>query len=188
MGNFNFYEDKLDLNFWYELCTREGKLCHYKRGEYFVRCGEITHYMGLVKQGYLKYNTIDSEGNEHISGFAFSNTLVGDYLSATHQMPCLTNIIAATDAEVWVCSCEVLNRVFNEDTRLHQMIADSLFHQVYSLYLDMHRSSPKERYVALLKRCPEILQNITLKEVASYLNMTPTYLSRIRKEITFENK
>jgi len=100
----------------------------------------------------------------------------------------MISIIAATNVEVLVCDCEIVNKIFNEDRELHQLFSDSLFHDCYTQYLDIHRLSPKERYIALLKRCPDILQNITIGEVASYLNVTPTYLSRIRKEITFENK
>ena len=112
----------------------------------------------------------------------------GDYLSTIYKTPCMTSLVAATNVEVLACNCEVLNIVFNENRELHQQLSDLLFHDVYKRYLDMHRLSPKERYIALLKRCPDILQSISIKEIASFLNVTPTYLSRIRKEITFENK
>lgn len=100
----------------------------------------------------------------------------------------MTSIVAATNVEVLLCNCDILNKVFNEDQELHQLFSDSLFHNCYTEYLNTHRLSPKERYIALLKRCPDILQNISIKEIASFLNVTPTYLSRIRKEITFDNK
>ncbi len=35
MANFNPYIDKIDMDFWRELCTKEGKLCHYKKGSIF---------------------------------------------------------------------------------------------------------------------------------------------------------
>ena len=176
MGNFNSFIDKLDMDFWHEICTKNGKLCHYKKGEFFVQ------------EGYFKYVTTDSNGNEHITGLALPGAFVGYYLSTTQKTPCMTSLVAATNAEALVCDCEVLNKVFDEDRELHQQLSDLLFHHVYKQYLETHRLSPKERYIALLKRCPDILQNITIGEVASYLNVTPTYLSRIRKEITFENK
>ena len=100
----------------------------------------------------------------------------------------MTSIVAATNVEVLVCDREIVYKIFNENRELHQLFSDSLFHNCYTEYLNTHRLSPKERYIALLKRCPDILQNISIKEIASYLNITPTYLSRIRKEITFENK
>ena len=188
MGNFNSFVDNLDMDFWHEICAKNGELCHYKKGEYFVQQGDVIRYMGIVKEGYFKYVVTDLKGNEHITGLALSGAFVGDYLSTTQKKPCMTSLVAATNVEVLRCNCDLLNKVFNGNRELHQLFSDLLFHHVYTQYLDMHRLSPKERYIALLKRCPDILQNITIAEVAAYLNVTPTYLSRIRKEITFENK
>jgi hypothetical protein len=42
----------------------------------------------------------------------------------------------------------------------------------------------KERYISLLNNRPEILQNVPLGIVASYLGVTPQYLSYIRKQLT----
>lgn len=188
MANFNSFVDKLDMEFWHEICAKNGKLCHYKKGEYFVQQGDVIRYMGIVKEGYFKYVVTDLKENEHITGLALPGEFIGDYLSTTYKTPCMTSLVASTNAEVLVCNCEVLNKVFDEDRELHQQLSDLLFHDVYKRYLDMHRFSPKERYIDLLKRCPDILQNISIKEIASFLNVTPTYLSCIRKEITFENK
>lgn len=185
MANFDSYIDTINMEFWHDICAREGELRHYRKGEYFVRHGENPLYMGIVKQGYFKYTVMDSDGNEHISGFSLTDTFVGDYLNATRKIPTMTNIVAVTDADVLVCNCNVLTDVFRNDKDLHQLFADSLFHQIYGVYLDTHCLSPKERYTRLLKRCPSILHDITLKELASYLQITPTHLSRIRKEITF---
>lgn len=188
MANFNSFIDKLDMEFWHEICAKNGELCHYKKGEFFVQQGDVIRYMGIVKEGYFKYVATDSKGNEHITGLALPGTFVGDYLSTTQKKTCMTSIVAATNVEVLVCNCEIVNRLLNENRELHQLFSNSLFHNCYTEYLNMHCLSPKERYIALLKRCPDILQKITIAEVASYLNVTPTYLSRIRKEITFENK
>lgn len=189
MANFNSYIDGLDMNFWRDICAREGQLHHYKKGEYFLKCGEMSKYVwGFVKEGYFKYIVVDSDDNEYITGLAFSDTPVGDYLSLVKRCPALTDIVAATDAAVWVCNREVVDRVFEADPELHGGVADSLFGQAYQNFLSLYRQSPKERYLDLLRHCPYILQNITLKELASYLQVTPTHLSRIRREITFGQK
>ena len=68
---------------------------------------------------------------------------------------------------------------------LKQAISDSLFAQVYAQYLDTYRMTTRERYKRLLIRCPELVQSINLKDIASYLKVTPTTISNIRREITF---
>lgn len=137
MGNFNSFVDKLDMDFWHEACAKNGKLCHYKKGEFFVQQGDVIRYMGIVKEGYFKYVVTDSKGDEHITGLALPGAFVGDYLSTTHKTPCMTSLVAATNAEVLVCDCEVLNKVFDEDRELHQQLSDLLFHHVYKQYLDI---------------------------------------------------
>lgn len=187
MANFNPYIDKIDMDFWRELCTKEGKLCHYKKGEYFLHCGDTARSVwGFIKKGYFKYSVTDSEGDTHITGFSFCDTPLGDYSSLVMETSAITDIIAATDAEVLVCNRSIVDVLFKKDPQLHSIISDGFFHQTYDRFLNMYRQSAKERYIHILEDCPDILQNITLKELASYLQITPTYLSRIRKEITFK--
>ncbi len=168
---------------------QRGQLCHYKKGEYFLRRGETAkNVWGFIKKGYFKYSVADSDGNMHITGFAFCNTPIGDYLSLSMKIPIVADIIAATDAEVFVCNRSIIDDLFERNPKLHSVISDAFFHQTYNLYLNLYSRSAKERYIQILKDCPDILQNITLKELASYLQIIPTYLSRIRKGITFDKK
>ena len=177
------------MDFWRELCVKEGKLCHYKKGEYFLRRGETTkNVWGFIKKGYFKYTVTDSDGNINITGFAFCNTPIGDYLSLTIKTPVAADIVAATDAEVLVCSRSIIDELFERNPQLHSIISDGLLYQTYNRFLNLCCLSAKERYMQILEEHPDILQNITLKELASYLQITPTYLSRIRKEITFGRK
>lgn len=92
---------------------------------------------------------------------------------------------AITDSDVWVCSTNLFRQILKENIELRCVMAEELCRQTHDRYLNLYRQSPKERYWELIRRCPNILQDITLKELASYLQITPTYLSRIRKEITF---
>ena len=187
MANFNSYIDNLDMTFWHGICLQNGMVKHYRKGEVFVWQGDVIKYFGIIRKGYFKYTITDTEGHEHITGFVFSNGLVGDFLSTVNKESVKTNIIAATDAEVIQCPASVLKRQLEHSPALRRALTEGLFRQAYMQYLDLYSSSPKARYLALLKRCPDILQNITLKEMASYLQITPTHLSRIRKDLTFIN-
>ena len=78
--------------------------------------------------------------------------------------------------------------MYNEDTEKKDIgiqLINNLFKMVYSRYLDFYRYDAKERYTQLLNRCPQVVQQLPLKEIASFLNITPTHLSTIRKKITF---
>lgn len=184
-ANFNPYIDKIDLNFWRELCVKEGKLCHYKKGEYFLHRRETPKYFGFITSGAFKYTIIDTDGNEHITGLALCDTSAGDFYSSIRKESSLVTLQAITDSDVWVCSTNLFRQILKENIELRCVMAEELFRQTHDRYLNLYRQSPKERYWELIRCCPNILQDITLKELASYLQITPTYLSRIRKEITF---
>lgn len=188
MANFNSYIDVLDMDFLREYCSQKGNLKHYKKGEVFIWCGDTLKYWGFILKGYFKYTITDAEGHEHVTGFTFSNSLVGDFLSIVNKEPAKTNIIAMTDTDIIRCPLSVMDGLFRSKPVLRQIMAESLFRQAYMQYLELHSLSPKARYLALLKRYPDILQNTTLKELASYLQITPTHFSRIRKELTFADK
>lgn len=185
MAYFNSYTDVLDMNFWRELCRRNGTMRRLKKGEWLARRGDRLRYWGIIERGYVKFIAHDDEGDAHITGFAFCNELAGDYLSMVRAEPVKTDIIAATATDVLMCGTDVFNSVFEERPEMRLALAEKLFRQAYTQYLDLHIKSPKERYVALLKRCPTLLHSITLREMASYLQITPTHLSRIRRELTF---
>lgn len=185
MSGFNSYTYELDLSVWRELFLSKGSPMRFRKGEIFVRHGKRLRYCGFVLSGTFKYTIADSNGNIHVVGFVFSDDLLGDFMSIIRQSPAKTNIVAATDAEVMVCDISVVRTMLDNKPDLRNKMTENLFCQAYELFLEQHVKSPKDRYVALLKRCPDILQNISLKEMASYLNITPTHLSRIRRELTF---
>ena len=54
-----------------------------------------------------------------------------------------------------------------------------------SRYLDLHCTIPRERYDLLMQRCPGIVEHLDLHDIASFLNVTPKTISKIRKDITF---
>lgn len=188
MSEFNSYTHGLDLTIWHELCREKGILMRFKKGEALVRRGNRLRYCGIVLAGTFKYVIPDNDGDRHVVGFVFANDLVGEFMAITRRRPAKTDIIAATDTEIIACDVVEFCKMLEGMPDFHIAMAGNLFCQAYDTCLDMYLKSPKDRYMALLKRCPDILQNISLKEMSSYLRITPTHLSRIRKELTFKGK
>ena len=75
-----------------------------------------------------------------------------------------------------------------ETMKLRAVIAEHILFQFRSRYLDLHCATARERYELLLQRCPDIVEHLDLQDLASFLCITPNYLSTIRKSITFESK
>ena len=88
--------------------------------------------------------------------------------------------------EVRVISGQQLQALFDSDPAMAKMdvkILKNLFKMVYARDLDHYTA--RRRYRRLLERCPQVVQMLSLKDIASFLNITPIYLSKLRREITF---
>lgn len=188
MIDFNSYIKGLDLSRLKEYCVNHGRLTQYATGDYFIKEGEKARFIGFVDYGYFNYKVHNfSEGKEYITGFAFEGEFVGDYPNCLSSKTSEVTIVAGTSCKVFQLAGEELRKLLDSDDmrELKQAISDHLFSQVYTQHLDTYRMTTRERYKRLLLRCPEIVQSINLKEIASYLKVTPTTISNIRREITF---
>ena len=182
---------KADLQMLREFCEKEGELVAYHKGDQMEREGDPARWFGFVTEGCFKYVTHGiSDDKEHITWFSFEGEFVGDYPSCLSGNPSLTTIEAMMPCNVFMVSGKQMKQLFNQDMtamELRSIIAEHLLTQARSRYLDFHRATPRERYELLLRRCPGIVEHLPLNAIASFLNLTPQQLSRIRKAVTFEN-
>lgn len=189
MNSFNSYTKGLDLSLLRTYCNEHGRRVQYNRNCQLVKEGETSRYIGLVERGFFKYMVRNvTEQKDFITGFAFAGEFVGDFPNCLHHRPANVSIVAGTSCEVCLIDGEDLRRLFDTDPKmknLEQTVFNHLFAQVYSQYLESYRMTSRERYNNLLQRCPEIVQKINLKDIASYLRVTPTTISNIRRELTF---
>ena len=95
-------------------------------------------------------------------------------------------IQAVTDSRIYYASSEAMNEFLSTDNvtqSLKQILAEELFLQTYRRLLDIYCKTPAELYWDLIKRYPDLLNYITLREIASFLRVTPETVSHIRKRI-----
>lgn len=192
MEDFNSYMGNIDTDFFRKLCLKYGELRHYKRNEFILREGEVGSFFGFIISGVIKYTCINqSENKTYNVGFSFANEFIADYPTCLYNIKSELNIQTITPCKIYICSSEFLLQKFEENKesqRIARIAAEQLFFQSYSRYLDLFRFTPEERYLQLLKRCPAILQMVSLKEIASYLKITPVHMSRIRRKQSFDGK
>lgn len=185
---FNTYKEGLDLKLLREYCMEYGERRSFLHGETLEAMGEPAQWVAYVERGYFKYMVHNGEeGKDYCTGFAFEGEFVADYPNCLCGKISEVTIVAGTSCKVFQIQgkdlCSLLESANMRD--LKQAISDHLFAQVYTQYLDSYRMTTRERYKRLLSRCPEIIQCISLKDIASYLKVTPTTISNIRREITF---
>lgn len=133
----------------------------------------------------FRLSHIDADANEWIVGYSFVNDFVCDYPSFIKQTTSTVNIQATTECEVYLLSLNRLNQFWETDMdtqRLGRQIAETMFAEIYQRLLGFYCNSPEQRYQSLMKRCPDLQEKLSLKEIAQFLGITPETLSRIRKK------
>ena len=190
MEKFNTYKEGLNLQFVIDVCRQRGKIWHMKKGEVFEHVGEPARWIGFVKTGYLKYVVHnEAEGKEYSMAFVFEGEMVGDYPFCFYGDVSDVSIVAGEDCTLYVMEGAEFNQLFEESIdamRSGKIIAEHLFIQAYTRLLSFYRADAKTRYMELLQRCPHIVQQLPLHEIASFLRVTPVTISKIRKELLSE--
>ena len=156
------------------------------RHDYLFELNKRADFYYFIEEGYYRSYTIDTEGNDITTKFFERNDMVIDWRSFFLKTPASESIQALTDGKCWKIRFENFMKLFHMEgfrevgrTRLINHYFDLKAHSI-----SMIADDAKTRYLKLLKERPSIAQNVPLKHMATYLGVTDTSLSRIRKEIT----
>ncbi len=183
MGAFNDFMTQIDFNSLHECCMLYGTVVEYSRGEHFALENEVCRNIGFVRKGYFKFVGMDSAGEEHVTGFSFTNEVVSDYVrSFLYGLPSFCSIIAGSTAEVLQVPI-TLARDYIKD-RDPDFVTDTssiLLMTAYRRYLNLHTLSPLERYKILLNEHPSMVRHMPIQEIASFLNISRRQFHRIRE-------
>ena len=132
-----------------------------------------------------------SDDKAHITWFSFEGEFVCDYPTFLYDRPSQATIEAMVPSRVLRVTGQQLEQFFNqnmETMKLRAMIGEHILSQFRSRYLELHCTTPRERYEMLLQRCPGIMELLDLQDIASFLNVHPNTVSKIRRDITFSDR
>lgn len=181
---FNTYLEGIDSEFWNRLCREEGELRRYKKGEEFITINKVAKYIGLIKSGSVKYIAYNSEMDEKIVGLETVNGFAASWPFCLRGLPSIVTIAANSDLEIYCLSASKIKELERQDPEMARQISqatEQVFYTAYERLVSFYIQSPKEKYEALLKKCPKVFETFDLKDIASFLNITPQHLSRLRK-------
>ena len=187
-----FSNNSLDLETLQEFCKREGEAVTYRKGDQLEREGDPARWFAFVTEGCFKYVTHGhSDDKAHITWFSFQGEFVVDYPTFLYGRPSQATIEAMMPSRVIRVTGQQLEQFFDqskETMKLRAIIAEHILFQFRSRYLDLHCTTARERYDLLMQRCPGIVEHLDLQDIASFLNVHPNTISKIRRDITFESQ
>lgn len=174
-----------------ELETIIGKFkqVSFSKNDFLLKEGKIENQYWFVENGFIRSYVEDTQGNDITTSFYAATDIVIDWTSFFLRNPTRENIQALTDCVCWQLDFDTFQQLFHSIQSFREQGRTNLVNSYFSLKkqsVSMIADQAKERYARLVKEKPHIVQNISLKYIATYLGITDTSLSRIRKEISDE--
>ena len=154
------------------------------KNNFFLKAGAYTNHYMFLNSGFLRAYTFDQHGDEVTTGFYSSPSVVFEVYSFFNRTISKENIQALADCEGLVISFEKLNQLFHSLPAFRDFgraILVKGFTALKYRTLSMINETAEERYAGLIRSNPEVFQYAPLKDIASYLGITDSSLSRIRK-------
>lgn len=154
-----------------------------KRNKYLSEYGAVERSLYYILSGSLKI-CMQDEDDEHIVRFGYPDDFVTSLDSFISGKPSDFCIQAIKQTEVKIISKTAFLSFMKQhpaNAQLWQDMLEQLVLQQLEREKDMLTSSPKDRYQRVLKRSPQLFQQIPHKYIASYLRMAPETLSRLKK-------
>lgn len=160
-----------------------------RKRQYLVQEGEQSKYSAFVLSGCLRSYFIDANGFEHILQFAIEDWWIADMMSITTQKPGNLAIDALEDSEVLLLSRENQLKLFDECPkfeRYFRIITENGMVSFQRRVLENISLPAAERYKNFAKRYPVMVQRLPQTQIASYLGITPEFLSKIRHQMMYQ--
>lgn len=157
-----------------------------QRDAHLLLSGEIADRYLFVARGALRAYTHNPIGDEVTTGFFLEGRVALEVDSFFNRTPSRECIVALTDVEGFTLTFEELNGLFHAHPEFREFGRRVLvrgFTRLKQRMVDMAHLTAEQRYAKLLREEAPVLQVAPLKHIASYLGVTDTSLSRIRKEL-----
>lgn len=149
--------------------------------------GQVAKAITYVHSGALRAYYIDRDGNENIIMFAINDWWVTDIYSFTTGQPGLLTIDAMEDSELFHLPKTALDELFIQVPkfeRFFRIIMQNSYVREQLRTIQNLSITAEERYINFVNKYPQFVQRVPLKQIASYLGITPEFLSVIRKKLS----
>jgi len=169
-----------------EVFLKGMKVRNFKKDEYILSAGETENYLSIVICGLTRHYLI-KDGEDISFDFSFKNDFNSSYASFVQREPSRFYIEALQPTVLASFSYDNLHKLYEDypgSNRFGRVAIEQYFVFREKRELSLLMDNATERYKKLLKENPEYIRHIPLKHLASYLNIKPESLSRIRKKIS----
>ena len=159
-----------------------------KRRQFIVQPNFTCKYQTYVLNGAFRSYFVNEEGIEHTIQFAIEDWFISDFNSYVNQTPASLFVEALENSTVQQISYDDVEELCNQNPkfeRFFRLVAQKSFAFSQRRVLSNLGKSAEERYVEFFNLYPIIVKRVPQYMLASYLGMSPEFLSKIKKRISF---
>lgn len=160
-----------------------------RKKEFLLQEGEVSKCSAFVLSGCLRSYFVDTNGFEHILQFAIEDWWITDMMSITTQTAANLNIDAIQDSELLILTRENQLELFEKCPKMEKyfrIITEKGMANIQTRLLENMSLPAVQRYKNLTKKYPKIVEKVPQKLIASFLGITPEFLSKLRHQLAYE--
>lgn len=157
-----------------------------KRRQFILQEGDVCRHNTFIVEGCFKMFMVDAHGKEHNLQFAIEDWWIGDVGSFHSEEPSKLYIEAIENSVILQITKEDqlrLFEVFPKFNRIFRVLAENAMVSLQNRILQNISSTAEERYNKFVQQYPHFFNRISNVQIASYLGVTPEFLSTIRKRL-----
>ena len=158
-----------------------------KRRQFILQQGDVSRLNTFVAEGCFRMYMIDDNGKEHNLQFAIENWWIGDIASFHSEEPSRLNIEAIENSTILQIKKGDQLRLFVDYpkfNRIFRVFTENALISYQRRVLQNISSTAEERYIDFVNRYPFFFNRISNVHIASFIGVTPEFLSKIRKNIS----
>lgn len=158
-----------------------------KRRQFILQEGDVCRLNTFVVEGCFRMYMLDDHGKEHNLQFAIENWWIGDIASFHSEEPSRLNIEAIENSIILQIKKEDQLRLFVDYpkfNRIFRVFTENALVSYQRRVLQNISSTAEERYIDFVNRYPDFFNRISNVQIASFLGITPEFLSTIRKKLS----
>lgn len=149
-----------------------------------LEAGQDCRYLSYVGTGALRSYYIDKDGKESTIMFAIADWWITDMYCYLNKKPAMMHIETLEQSIIFQISRrnfdELLEKVPNFE-KFFRILMQNAYTREQLRIMENLSSTAEERYHSFLNKYPQIVKKVTQRQIASYLGITPEFLSTIKK-------
>lgn len=157
-----------------------------KKRDKILKQGEVCLHYSFVLEGCFRMFGVDDKGFDHNIQFAAEHDWIADIGSFHTKKPSLLNIEALEPSLILQVKQQDLYFLYTHVPkldRIFKVIVELKYIEIQNRVLQNFSSTAEQRYLGFLEQYPQLANRLPNIQIASYLGITPEFLSKIRREL-----